>query len=166
MMINVTKVKAAGDYRLRLTFSDGTTGEADLRQKIESFAPFQPLRDPALFRKAKLDPEAGTVVWPGELDIAVEQLYALAHGLPEPKTLEQADANELEMSLKELRRLTGLRQEELAEQMEVTQGAISRLESSAARAELPSLRRYLSSLGWDLEVVAVQGDKRVRLRGV
>jgi hypothetical protein len=31
---------------------------------------FTPLRDPEFFRQARVDPEVGTVVCPGEIDIA------------------------------------------------------------------------------------------------
>lgn len=34
-MINVTKVKPLAGHRLRLSFSDGTSGEASLQEKIE-----------------------------------------------------------------------------------------------------------------------------------
>lgn len=134
------------------------------REKIQSFPPFRPLLEEELFRKARV--QDGTVAWPNGLDIAAEQLYALAHRLREPTTLEQADANELAMSLRELRRMSGALQEEVASTLAVTQGAVSRLESGAAEAKLGSLRRYLAALGWDLEVVAVRGNTRVRLRGV
>jgi DNA-binding XRE family transcriptional regulator len=163
-MIRITKVKALPEFRLQLSFSDGTSGVADLRHEVETFPPFAPLRDPAVFGRAR--PQDGTVAWPGDLDIAAERLYALAHGLPGPDTFEQARANELAVSLRELRRLSGARQEDLASTLEVTQGAISKLESGAAESKLGTLRRYLSALGWDLEVVAVQGDKRIKLRGV
>ena len=163
-MLTVTKVKALPDHRLRLSFSDGTSGEAPMRAKLESFKPFRPLLDETLFRRAYV--EDGTVCWPGGLDIAAEQLYALAHELPEPTTLEQANANELHMSLAELRRMTDTNQVALAEELGVTQGAVSKLEGSAGEAKLGTLRRYLSALGWDLEIAAVQGDKRIKLRGV
>lgn len=151
-------------FRLRLTFSDGTSGDADLSAMLRSFAPFASLLEEAVFRRAKV--EDGAVTWPNGLDVATERLYALVHGLPEPETLEQASENELEMSLREIRKMSGTLQEELASTLEITQGAISRLENGAADAKLATLRRYLSAIGWDLEVVAVKNDKRIRLRGV
>lgn len=163
-MLNVTKVKALSEFRLRLSFSDGTSGEASLKDKIASFKPFRPLTDETLFRRAYVD--EGTVCWPGGLDIAAEQLYALAHKLPEPTTLAQANENELYMSLAELRRMTDTNQVALAEELNVTQGAVSKLEGSVGEARLGTIRKYLAALGWDLEVAAVQGDKRIKLRGV
>lgn len=163
-MIHVTKVKALSGHRLQLTFSDGTSGEAAMLDTIKGSRPLKPLLDEAVFRRAYVD--ANTVCWPGDLDIAAETVYALAHGLPKPDTLEQANANELHMSLAELRKLSDTNQVALAEELGVTQGAVSKLEAGAAEARLATLRKYLAALGWDLEVAAVQGDKRIRLRGV
>lgn len=163
-MIKVTNAKALSGYRLRLTFSDGTSGEAKLEEQIRAFAPFAPLLDEATFKRARV--EHGAVTWPGDLDIATERLYALVHGLPEPETFEQAFQNELEMSLREIRKLSGTRQEELASELEVTQGAVSRLENGVADAKLATLRRYLGAIGWDIEVVAVKNDTRIKIRGV
>jgi hypothetical protein len=36
---------------------------------------FSPLNEPDFFRQAKVDPEVGTVIWPGDIDIAPETLY-------------------------------------------------------------------------------------------
>lgn len=164
MIMHVTKVKALPSLRLKLQFSDDTRGEADLSSLIASFAPFASLADETLFLKASI--EDGAVTWPNGLDVATERLYALAHKLPEPTTYEQAKDNELEMGLRELRDLSKSRQEEVAEALNITQGAVSRLERGAAEARLTTIRRYLSALGWDLEVVAKRGDKRVVLRGL
>ena len=38
---------------------------------------FEPLRDPAYFARAALDPVRGTVVWPNGADFAPEALYEL-----------------------------------------------------------------------------------------
>lgn len=166
-MVDVITVQHLGDYRLHVAFSDGTEGDLDLRERIErSRGPeaICGLRDPALFRRAAV--EDGTVTWPNGADFAAEYIYALAHGLEAPRTLEDAQRNELEMSLRELRTASDLNQQELAARLGVSQGAVSRLEANAARAELTTIRKVVKALGWDVEVVAVRGDHRVRLRGI
>lgn len=94
-VMNVTKVTALAGHRLELVFSDGTAGEANLSEIVHTFPPFVPLQDETLFRQARV--EHGTATWPGGLDVAVERLYALAHGLPPPEDFETAKTNELRM---------------------------------------------------------------------
>jgi hypothetical protein len=55
-----------GDYRLRLTFSDGFVGALDLRPILTGEL-FLPLREPALFRQAAV--RHGTLVWPNDADL-------------------------------------------------------------------------------------------------
>jgi hypothetical protein len=98
-MIHVLSVRYAGDSRIALEFDDDTHGEADLSPLINRGGVFAPLADPALLARAFVDD--GTVCWPDDLDVATERLYALAHGLPTPDTLEQANANELTMRQRE-----------------------------------------------------------------
>jgi hypothetical protein len=64
-------------YRLRLTFEDGTVGDVDFAGR-EWRGVFEPLNDPAEFARVEVDPEAGTITWPGGLDMAPEPLYAEA----------------------------------------------------------------------------------------
>jgi hypothetical protein len=42
----------------------------------------EPLSDPALFALVTVDPESGTVTWPGGIDLAPEPLYEQAHAHP------------------------------------------------------------------------------------
>jgi DNA-binding XRE family transcriptional regulator len=160
--IKVRTVRALPEYRLALTFSDGTQGTADLRPHVQR-RPFLPLQDARMFGEARV--ERGAVEWPCEVGIAPEALYALAHGLRRPTTAEDVRANELEVSLRELRRVAGKTQEEVAEETGLTQGAISQLEREEDH-KISTLRRYVAALGAELEVVAVLGDKRIALRGV
>lgn len=76
----VVYAKVTGPYRLWLVFSDGTSGDVDLKPHLKFTGVFKPLKDPGYFARAKLDPEAGTVVWPNEADIAPETLYDLIVG--------------------------------------------------------------------------------------
>jgi len=71
----------------------------------------------------------------------------------------------LEMSLREVRELAGKNQVDVAEALEKAQSEISKIENREDWL-LSTLRRYVEALGGELEVVAVLGDKRLRLRGV
>jgi predicted transcriptional regulator len=71
----------------------------------------------------------------------------------------------LDMSLREVRELAGKNQVEVAAALEKAQSEISKIENREDWL-LSTLRRYVEALGGELEVVAVLGDKRLRLRGV
>ncbi|HUZ16320.1 MAG TPA: DUF2442 domain-containing protein [Gaiellaceae bacterium] len=73
-LIHVTAVEAVSDHRLRVSFEDGVAGELDL-SGWEWRGVFEPLADPAYFRRVRVDGELGTIVWPGGADIAPETLY-------------------------------------------------------------------------------------------
>ena len=77
----VAGVAVVGDYRLRLLFDDGTVGDVDFSAR-EWSGVFEPLRDPAVFEQVRVDPDAATIVWPGDLDMAPEALYEEARKNP------------------------------------------------------------------------------------
>lgn len=161
-MIKVREVDAGPDFKLALKFSDGSRGVADMRALVEK-APFRKLANEATFREAYVD--HGAVEWPNGVGIASEALYAMSHGLPAPETLEQAEQNELEMSLRELRQLAGVTQVQASDALEMNQGQLSRLERQDDW-KLSTLRRYVEALGAEFEVVAVLDGRRITLRGV
>jgi Protein of unknown function (DUF2442) len=74
----LTEAKPLGGYTVRVRFEDGTIAEVDLSYLLEYGGVFEPLRDLDFFRQLRADPEAGTIVWPNEADIAPETLYARA----------------------------------------------------------------------------------------
>jgi hypothetical protein len=53
-----------------------TSGLSDGRASLE------PLNDPAYFAQVQVDPEAGTIAWPGGIDLAPEPLYEQAKAHP------------------------------------------------------------------------------------
>ncbi len=67
--MDVTAVEVVGEYRLRLTFEDGTVGEVEFTER-EWRGVFEPLRDPTYFARVAVDPESGTIVWPNRTDMA------------------------------------------------------------------------------------------------
>ncbi|MGI8411883.1 MAG: DUF2442 domain-containing protein [Solirubrobacteraceae bacterium] len=59
---------------LRLTFADGLTGEIDVLDRMCGPV-FAKARTPVGFASVTIDPETGTVVWPGDADLAPDTLY-------------------------------------------------------------------------------------------
>lgn len=78
-IVDVTRVEVVGDHSLRLTFSNGSTGEVNFSER-DWRGVFEPLRDPAFFAKVSLDRELGTIVWPNGADMAPETLHEWAMG--------------------------------------------------------------------------------------
>ena len=73
-MIWVIDAKALPDYRLQVRFSDGTEGNIDLREFIESDERpiVKALRDRSAFAAIRV--EMDTVVWENGFDLAPEFL--------------------------------------------------------------------------------------------
>lgn len=63
-----------GERRLRILFDDGIVRDLGFSSRRWTGV-FEPLRDPAYFAQVRVDPEAGTIVWPNGADIAPERLY-------------------------------------------------------------------------------------------
>lgn len=80
-LVDITGVEVVGQYRLRLTFADGTVGDVDFGER-DWGGVFEPLRNPTYFARVGVDPEAGTITWPNGVDMAPEPLYAEARRNP------------------------------------------------------------------------------------
>ena len=73
-LVDITDVEVVGDHRLSLSFADGTMGDVDFSGR-EWGGVLAPLRDARFFARVYVDAEAGTIAWPGGLDLAPEPLY-------------------------------------------------------------------------------------------
>jgi hypothetical protein len=83
MFPRVNQVRHLRDHRLELSFTDSTTRELDFRQRIVGRGGvFRDLEDVEFFKQVRVDPEAGTIVWPNGVDFCPDVLYTLATGKP------------------------------------------------------------------------------------
>ena len=71
----MTDARYVSGYTLLLHFNDGAHGEVDLAAELRGEV-FEPLRQQEYFRKFRVHPELGTVVWPNGADFAPEFLRA------------------------------------------------------------------------------------------
>jgi hypothetical protein len=72
MLLDVITVKVLPDYQLELKFTNGELRHFYMRPFL-TMKPWNRIASPFQFERVKV--EYGTVVWPGEIDIAPETLY-------------------------------------------------------------------------------------------
>jgi hypothetical protein len=72
MLLDVVQVIPRENYLLDLVFSNGERRRFDMRA-LMNMKPWNRISSPGMFAHARVD--YGTVVWPGEIDVAPETLY-------------------------------------------------------------------------------------------
>jgi hypothetical protein len=71
---DITEVAVVRHGVLRLLFADGLSGEVEVLDRMRGPA-FEQAPTPEGFAEVSVDPETGTVVWPGGADLAPDTLY-------------------------------------------------------------------------------------------
>ena len=73
-LINVVSVEALDGTRLRITFSNDSTGVRDLADVLAEGGPMvEPLRNPQMFRRVFI--QCGVPTWPNGFDLDAIQLH-------------------------------------------------------------------------------------------
>ena len=63
-----------GKYAIHVRFADGTEGDLNLEAELHGPI-FEPLKDPAYFKKFVIHPELRTLTWPNGADFAPEFIF-------------------------------------------------------------------------------------------
>jgi hypothetical protein len=71
---DITEAAVVRHGVLRLRFADGLSGEVEVLDRMRGPV-FEQARNPQGFAEVAVDPETGTVVWPGGADLAPDTLY-------------------------------------------------------------------------------------------
>jgi Protein of unknown function (DUF2442) len=73
--MDITHVEVLHDYVVRLRFADGIERTIDLAPYLHGPVFAEIRANPAAFAAVRVDPEAGTIVWPNGADLAPDVLY-------------------------------------------------------------------------------------------
>ena len=71
---DITEAAVVRPGVLHLRFADGLSGEVEVLDRMRGPV-FEQARTPEGFAEVTVDPETGTVVWPGGADLAPDTLY-------------------------------------------------------------------------------------------
>lgn len=82
MLVDIVDARPGEGHRLWLRSADGVAGDVDIARMARLDGVLAPLADPAFFRAVRVDPEAGTVVWPNGGDLDPGVLHAAVTGEP------------------------------------------------------------------------------------
>ncbi|MGO9972050.1 MAG: DUF2442 domain-containing protein [Solirubrobacteraceae bacterium] len=75
-LIKIEAVEPLDGWWVRLTFSDGAVKDVDLGNILERGSVFSAIRENrGVFEQVRVNPETGTIEWPGEVDLDPEVLY-------------------------------------------------------------------------------------------
>lgn len=75
MSRDVVSAEVIGSTEIRLRFNDGSECELDIAAFVPFDGVFADLSDPAFFRRVRVDPELGTIVWPSGADLCPDVLH-------------------------------------------------------------------------------------------
>jgi len=76
MLYDVVEVQARPDFKVWVRFEDRLEGEVDLSSLVGRGVFKRWADEPSDFAAVAVDPESGTIVWPGGLDVAPDRLYS------------------------------------------------------------------------------------------
>lgn len=73
--MDITDIEILHDHMVRLRFADGVEKTVDLDPYLHGRVFSEIRSDPTSFALVRVDPEAGTIVWPNGADLAPDVLY-------------------------------------------------------------------------------------------
>ena len=76
MLYDVVAVEARPGFKVWVRFENGIEGEADLSDLAGRGVFARWTENPSAFAEVAVDPESGTLTWPGGLDVAPDRLYS------------------------------------------------------------------------------------------
>ena len=78
----VTEARHVAGHKIKVRFEDGQTKLVDLGSHLDGPI-FEPLRDPAYFRRFTVNSEIDTIVWPNNAGFSPDILYEIRQEISE-----------------------------------------------------------------------------------
>jgi uncharacterized protein DUF2442 len=73
--LRITGIIPLANAILAIRFNDGASGTVDFNRLIKKGGVFKPLANPKFFARVEIAQNGYSVLWPGDVDVAVDSLY-------------------------------------------------------------------------------------------
>ncbi len=81
MMHKILSATVAGEYVVKMRFSDGLSGNYDMRPLVDAGGVFSALRDPSVFERVQIGEGGRYIEWPSEIDLCADALWRAVQGM-------------------------------------------------------------------------------------
>ncbi|HLA28322.1 MAG TPA: DUF2442 domain-containing protein [Syntrophales bacterium] len=89
MIHDVVSASYKDEYKIEVTFDDGSNGIVDFSVYLTRGGVFDRFKDIAFFKNFKINQDLGVLSWQDEIDIAPETLYSEATRTSLPNWMER-----------------------------------------------------------------------------
>jgi hypothetical protein len=87
----VKSVRYVSEYKLLLSFEDGSVRKVDLEPHLDGEI-FEPLKDVNYFKTVWVNPDLDTIVWDNGADMSPDFLYEIGRPVEKPALVTEAVA--------------------------------------------------------------------------
>ena len=88
MIPDVISARYIDNYKIEVSFSEGTKGVVDFSKYLKMGGVFERFKNIEFFKNFTINTELGIIAWKDELDVSPETLYSEATGAPLPSWVE------------------------------------------------------------------------------
>ena len=158
MTHRIKEIKILDKFVVLAIFQDGTEKRYDISRLFADYPQFSQLKkEVGLFESVTVDVGGYGISWNDELDLAAEEIWNNGENTGVFGFLDVLD--EVGFNLTKARDSIGITQKELADNVKIYQGDISKIERGQANPSIKTLQRLAEGMGMRVKVEFVPKKK-------
>ena len=151
MTHRISDVRTLEDFVVSVIFQNGIEKEYDIKKLFEVFPQFMRLmKDNSLYESVQVDAGGYGISWNDDLDLSAEEIWD--NGVERKVTHGMEIGQQVGYKLTSARNDVNITQKELAENTQIYQADISKIERGLANPSIKTLQRLAEGMGMELQI--------------